>query len=217
MAQKALESLERGETVIQPAGWAKVYSDWLRGIRDWCISRQIWWGHRIPVYTAPDGRQAAARSAAEAAQKLGVPAEGLKQDEDVLDTWFSSSLWPFSTLGWPERTPDLERYFPTSTLVTGWDILIIWVCRMSMLSLELMGQVPFRQVLINSLVADWQGQKMSKSKGNVIDPLLKIDDIGADALRLALCTIETQSRYISAWRPPVTSPTRSGTRPASCS
>jgi valyl-tRNA synthetase len=197
LAEKALAALERGDTVFQPASWAKVYSDWLLGIHDWCISRQIWWGHRIPVYRAPDGRQAVGRSAAEAAGKLGVVEGVLVQEDDVLDTWFSSGLWPFSTLGWPEETPELARYFPTSVLVTGWDILFFWVARMSMFSLELTGQIPFKTVLINSLVADGHGQKMSKSKGNVIDPLLKIDTIGADALRLGLCTIESQSRYIS--------------------
>jgi valyl-tRNA synthetase len=197
LAEKALAALERGDTVFQPASWAKVYSDWLLGIHDWCISRQIWWGHRIPVYRAPDGLQAVGRSAAEAALKLGVAESSLVQEDDVLDTWFSSGLWPFSTLGWPGETPELARYFPTSVLVTGWDILFFWVARMSMFSLELTGRVPFKTVLINSLVADGHGQKMSKSKGNVIDPLLKIDSIGADALRLGLCTIESQSRYIS--------------------
>ncbi len=197
LAEKALAAMERGDTVFQPASWAKVYADWLRGIHDWCISRQIWWGHRVPVYRAPDGRQAAARSAAEAAAKLGVAEAGLVQDPDVLDTWFSSGLWPFSTLGWPRESVELGRYFPTSVLVTGWDILFFWVARMSMFSLELTGRVPFRTVLINSLVADGHGQKMSKSKGNVIDPLLKIDAIGADALRLALCSIESRSRYVS--------------------
>jgi valyl-tRNA synthetase len=197
LAEKALAAIENGSTVFVPANWSKVYTDWLKGIRDWCISRQIWWGHRVPVYNAPDGRQAAGRDAEDAARKLGVKAADLVQETDVLDTWFSSALWPFSTLGWPAETPELKRYFPTSVLVTSWDILFFWVARMSMFSLELTGQVPFKKVLINSLVADEHGQKMSKSKGNVIDPLLKIDSIGADALRFALMGIESQTRYIS--------------------
>ena len=197
LAERALAALEKGDTEFVPANWSKVYSDWLKGIRDWCISRQIWWGHRVPVYNAPDGRQAAGKDAEDAARKLGVKASELTQETDVLDTWFSSALWPFSTLGWPAQTPELKRYFPTTVLVTSWDILFFWVARMSMFSLELTGQVPFEKVLINSLVADEHGQKMSKSKGNVIDPLLKIDTIGADALRFALMGIETQTRYIS--------------------
>jgi len=197
LAAKALKSLEAGETEFLPPNWAKVYRDWLEGIRDWCVSRQIWWGHRIPVYHAKDGRQAAALSLAEAAAKLGLPEAELEQDPDVLDTWFSSGLWPFSTLGWPEPTPELARYYPTSVLVTSWDILFFWVARMTMFGLELKGQAPFAKVFINSLVADEHGQKMSKSKGNVIDPLTKIDVIGADALRFALMSIENQSRYIS--------------------
>ncbi len=197
LAERALAALEKGDTSFQPANWSKVYSDWLKKIRDWCVSRQIWWGHRIPVYYTQDGRPAAARSAEEAAVKLGVPAASLTQDPDVLDTWFSSALWPFSTMGWPESTPELARYYPTSVLVTSWDILFFWVARMSMFGLEVVDQVPFKKVLINSLVADEHGQKMSKSKGNVIDPLTKIDTIGADALRFALLSVETQSRYIS--------------------
>jgi valyl-tRNA synthetase len=197
LAEKALKSLAAGETEFLPPNWAKVYRDWLEGIRDWCVSRQIWWGHRIPVYYTKDGRQAAARSLEEAAAKLKVAAAELTQDADVLDTWFSSGLWPFSTLGWPEPTPELKRYYPTSVLVTSWDILFFWVARMTMFGLELKGQAPFHKVFINSLVADEHGQKMSKSKGNVIDPLTKIDVIGADALRYALASIENQSRYIS--------------------
>jgi len=198
MAEKALTALDRGETFFQPENWKKVYSDWLLNIRPWCISRQIWWGHRIPVYyNADKSKKCAARSLAEAAQKLGLKENEVIQDQDVLDTWFSSSLWPFSTLGWPDATRELGRYYPTTLLVTSWDILFFWVSRMSMFGVEVMGQVPFKEVLINSLVADEHGQKMSKSKGNVIDPLTKIDTIGADALRFALLSIESQTRYIS--------------------
>jgi valyl-tRNA synthetase len=197
LAEEARKAVEEGRTTITPGNWTKVYTDWLDNIRDWCISRQIWWGHRIPVYYHPDGRKAAAHSAAEAARKLQVAEADLKQDEDVLDTWFSSALWPFSTLGWPDKTPALRRYYPTSVLVTGWEILIIWVSKMSMFGLKLAGGVPFQQVLIHSIVADEHGQKMSKSKGNVVDPLEEIDDIGADALRFTLCLIESQTRYVS--------------------
>ncbi|MES2201842.1 MAG: valine--tRNA ligase [candidate division FCPU426 bacterium] len=198
MAEKALAAMEKGETRFQPENWKKVYSDWLLGIRDWCISRQIWWGHRIPIYYNADrSKQCAAHSVSEAALKLGVPETEVQQDPDTLDTWFSAGLWPFATLGWPKETPELKRYYPTSMLVTSWDILSFWVARMSMFGLEIMGKVPFEEVFINSLVADEHGQKMSKTKGNVIDPLTKIDTIGADALRFALISIETQSRYIS--------------------
>jgi valyl-tRNA synthetase len=198
MAERALEALEHGDMVFQPENWKKVYTDWLAKIKDWCISRQIWWGHRIPIYYhASSGRQCAARSMEEASQKLGVPAAEITQDPDVLDTWFSSGLWPFSVMGWPGKTPELARYYPTSLLVTGWDILFFWVAKMSMFGLEVMGKVPFREVLFNSLVTDAHGQKMSKSKGNVIDPLAQIDTIGADALRFALLSVESRTRYVS--------------------
>jgi valyl-tRNA synthetase len=197
MALKARKASDDKTTTFMPENWTKVYTDWLDGIKDWCISRQLWWGHRIPIYYDRQGRSAAGHTADEAAAKLKVPVAELTQDPDVLDTWFSSALWPFSTLGWPDATADLKRYFPTSVLVSGWDILIIWISKMSMFSLELAGKVPFDKVLINSLVADEHGQKMTKSKGNVIDPLSQIDTIGADALRYSLCIIESQSRYIS--------------------
>ena len=182
-----------------PARWENTYFEWMRNIQPWCISRQLWWGHRIPAWYGPDGQVFVAATEAEAveqaAQHYGRP-EPLTRDEDVLDTWFSSGLWPFSTLGWPERTEALETYYPNSDLITGFDIIFFWVARMAMLGLHFMGDVPFSTVYIHALVRDASGQKMSKSKGNVIDPLALIDKYGADALRFTLAAMEAQGRDI---------------------
>ncbi|MEO7027421.1 MAG: class I tRNA ligase family protein, partial [Caulobacteraceae bacterium] len=177
----------------------KTYFDWMRNIEPWCVSRQLWWGHRIPAWHGPDGRIFVAETEAEArdaATEHYGREESLRQDDDVLDTWFSSALWPFSTLGWPEKTPDLQRFYPTDTLVTGFDIIFFWVARMMMMSLHFMGEVPFRRVVINALVRDAEGAKMSKSKGNVMDPLELIDAHGADALRFTLTAMSGQGRDI---------------------
>ena len=200
LAQPAIKAVEQGDTVFIPRNWEKTYFEWLRNIEPWCISRQLWWGHRIPAWYGPDGEIFVEASAAEAkvaaAARYGEPVE-LRQDEDVLDTWFSSALWPFSTLGWPGKTPDLQRFYPTSILVTGFDIIFFWVARMMMMGLHFMGEVPFREVFINALVRDERGKKMSKSKGNVVDPLELVDDYGADALRFTLTAMSGQGRNIS--------------------
>jgi valyl-tRNA synthetase len=199
LAKPALEAVEQGRTQIQPKNWEKTYFDWLRNIEPWCISRQLWWGHRIPAWYGPDGHafveesEEAAKAAARA--HYGKGAE-LTQDEDVLDTWFSSALWPFSTLGWPAETTDLKRFYPTSILITAGDIIFFWVARMMMMGLHFMGEVPFRRVFLNALVLDEKGQKMSKVKGNVIDPLELIDAYGADALRFTMTAITGQTRHI---------------------
>jgi valyl-tRNA synthetase len=196
LAQKALAAVEAGETKFIPENWRAEYDRWLSGIQDWCISRQIWWGHRIPVYTCQScSNQMACDGPPASCSKCGQ--HHFEQDPDVLDTWFSSALWPFSTLGWPEKTKDLELFYPTSVLVTSWDILFFWVARMMMMGLKFMGQVPFKQVYIYSLVADEEGKKMSKSKGNVVDPLEMIAKYGTDALRFTLASIETRQRYVS--------------------
>ncbi len=187
MAQPAIKAVEQGDTVFEPKSYEKIYFEWLRNIEPWCISRQLWWGHRIPAWYDGDGNIYVAESEAEAvAQAGGKP---LTQDEDVLDTWFSSALWPFSTMGWPEKTEDLERFYPTSDLVTASDIIFFWVARMMMMGLHFMDEVPFRRVIINGLVRDEKGQKMSKSKGNVIDPLGIIDELGADPLRFTMAIL----------------------------
>ncbi|GLS02546.1 valine--tRNA ligase [Brevundimonas denitrificans] len=187
LAQPAIKAVEQGDTVFEPKSYEKIYFEWLRNIEPWCISRQLWWGHRIPAWYDADGNIYVAESEAEAvAQAGGKP---LTQDEDVLDTWFSSALWPFSTMGWPEKTEDLERFYPTSDLVTAADIIFFWVARMMMMGLHFMDEVPFRRVIINGLVRDEKGQKMSKSKGNVIDPLGIIDELGADPLRFTMAIL----------------------------
>ena len=199
LAGPAIAAVEQGRTVFVPWQWENTFFAWMRDVQPWCISRQLWWGHRIPAWYGPDGAVFVARTAAEAqAQadaKLGAGVV-LTQDEDVLDTWFSSALWPFSTLGWPERTPDLARHYPGDVLVTGFDIIFFWVARMMMMGLHFMGEVPFRSVVIHGLVRDERGQKMSKSKGNVIDPLTLLDEYGADALRFAVCQLTGPGRDI---------------------
>jgi valyl-tRNA synthetase len=199
LAEEAIRAVEDGRTRFVPPQWANTYFEWMRNIQPWCISRQLWWGHQIPAWYGPDGHVFVAMdqtaAAADARQHYGREVE-LVRDQDVLDTWFSSGLWPFSTLGWPERTPELERFYPTSVLVTGFDIIFFWVARMMMLGLRFMGDVPFREVYIHGLVRDERGQKMSKSKGNVIDPLELIEKYGADALRFAILASTTQGRDI---------------------
>jgi valyl-tRNA synthetase len=199
LAGPAIEAVEQGRTRFVPEQWANVYFEWMRNIQPWCISRQIWWGHQIPAWYGPDGTifvektEAEARAAAEGHYGKAVE---LTRDPDVLDTWFSSALWPFSTLGWPEDTPHLRRYYPTDVLVTGFDIIFFWVARMMMMGLEFMGEVPFHTVYIHALVRDAHGQKMSKSKGNIIDPMDLIERYGADALRFTLAALSAQGRDI---------------------
>jgi valyl-tRNA synthetase len=208
MAQPAIAAVRRGATSFVPKNWEKTYFEWMENIQPWCISRQLWWGHQIPAWYGPDGKVFVAETEEEAVgnalgyyveQEVITPEQGhemaqdparregfITRDEDVLDTWFSSALWPFSTLGWPDETPEVKRYYPTDVLVTGWDIIFFWVARMMMMGLHFMKQAPFSVVYIHRLVRDQKGAKMSKSKGNVIDPLGVIDDYGADALRFAL-------------------------------
>ncbi|MEW6515684.1 MAG: valine--tRNA ligase [candidate division FCPU426 bacterium] len=197
LAEPAMAAVRDGRIRFTPESWTKVYLDWMENIRDWCISRQIWWGHRIPAWYCQNKEcqeVVVVKEAPPACPKCGGRVE---QDPDVLDTWFSSALWPFSTLGWPESTPELQRYYPTSVLVTSWDIIFFWVARMAMMGLKFMGDVPFRDVCINSLVGDAEGKKMSKSKGNTVDPLDLMEHTGADGLRFTMALIETQSRYVA--------------------
>ena len=186
MAKPAIDALKNGDLRFVPERFGKIYLHWLENIKDWCISRQLWWGHRIPAYYCDCGNVVVSRTQPEKCPKCG--STHLVQDEDTLDTWFSSALWPFSTLGWPEKTPEFEHFYPTSVLVTGYDIIFFWVVRMVFSGLEQTGQVPFKDVLIHGLVRDSQGRKMSKSLGNGIDPLEVINKYGADALRLMLIT-----------------------------
>ena len=187
MAKPAIEALQSGRLKFVPESFGKTYLHWLEGIRDWCISRQLWWGHRIPAYYCEEcGEMTVAKTTPAVCPKCG--STHLHQDEDTLDTWFSSALWPFSTLGWPEKTPEFEYFYPTDVLVTGYDIIFFWVIRMVFSGLEQTGKEPFHTVLIHGLVRDSQGRKMSKSLGNGIDPLEVIDKYGADALRMTLMT-----------------------------
>jgi valyl-tRNA synthetase len=218
LAVEAMAAVEDGRTTFVPKNWEKTYFDWMENIQPWCVSRQIWWGHRIPAWYGPDGKvfvaetedEAVSRALAYYAETEAItPMQGhdmaldpasrepfLLRDEDVLDTWFSSALWPFSTLGWPDDTPEVARYYPTDTLVTGFDIIFFWVARMMMMGLHFMKEVPFRTVYIHALVRDERGAKMSKSKGNIVDPLHLIDKFGADALRFTLAAMAAQGRDI---------------------
>ncbi|MVA97462.1 valine--tRNA ligase [Nitratireductor sp. CAU 1489] len=217
LARPAIESVREGRTNFVPKNWEKTYFEWMDNIQPWCISRQLWWGHQIPAWYGPDGHvfvEKTEKEALDAAveyylavdtpwkawveEKLEnfAPGEILTRDDDVLDTWFSSALWPFSTLGWPDETPELKRYYPTSVLVTGFDIIFFWVARMMMMGLHFMEEEPFHTVYVHALVRDKNGAKMSKSKGNVIDPLELIDQYGADALRFTLTIMAAQGRDV---------------------
>ena len=195
LARPAIEAVRDGRITFTPDRWAKVYFEWMENIRDWCISRQLWWGHRIPVWYC----DACGERVVEIEPPLACPcgSTALRQDEDVLDTWFSSGLWPFSTMGWPEATATLERFYPTSVLTTAFDIIFFWVARMIMLGLKFMDEVPFRDVFVTALVRDFEGKKMSKSSGNVIDPLDVIEVYGTDALRFTLGSVAVPGRDIN--------------------
>ncbi len=184
LARPAIEAVENGSNTFIPTRWEKNYFHWMENLRDWCISRQIWWGHRIPAWYCPDGHVTVTRQ--DPTECATCSSEEIRQEEDVLDTWFSSALWPFSTLGWPQRTPDLEKFYPNSVLITGFDIIFFWVARMMKMGIHFMGEVPFAETIIHGLVRDAAGFKMSKSRQNTIDPLDVADEYGADPLRLAL-------------------------------
>ncbi len=203
LAQPAIRAVETGETRFVPQQWENTFFAWMRDIQPWCISRQLWWGHQIPAWYGPDGTCFVARTEdeakAQARAKYGSDT-ALTRDEDVLDTWFSSALWPFSTLGWPDSTPEVAKYYPNDVLVTGFDIIFFWVARMMMMGCHFMKEVPFRTVVIHGLVRDERGQKMSKSKGNVMDPLELIEAYGADALRFTICALASGGRDVKLGR-----------------
>jgi len=195
LAEKAVEAVENGHTTIVPSMWTNTYYDWMNNIRDWCISRQIWWGHQIPAWVCPDCQETiVALDTPESCPKCGN--SNPIRETDVLDTWFSSALWPFSTMGWPDETPLLKAFYPTSVLVTGFDILFFWIARMMMMGIKFMDDVPFKDVYVHALVRDEDGKKMSKSLGNVIDPLTIIEGYGTDAFRLTLAAFAAQGRDI---------------------
>jgi valyl-tRNA synthetase len=199
LAEAPIAAVESGRTQFVPKQWENTFFEWMRNIQPWCVSRQIWWGHQIPAWYAPDGRvfvEETEEAALAAAAKHYGGKVALSRDDDVLDTWFSSALWPFSTLGWPADTPEVKRYYPTDVLVTGFDIIFFWVARMMMMGLHFMGEVPFRTVYIHALVRDEKGRKMSKTVGNVIDPLDLIDRFGCDALRFTLTALAAQGRDV---------------------
>ena len=194
LARPAIQAVRNGDVRIVPETWAKTWFNWLENIQPWCVSRQLWWGHRIPAWYAEDGKVFVAETEDEAREQAGeLP---LRQDDDVLDTWFSSALWPFATLGWPEETEDLRRHYPNDVLISGFDILFFWDARMAMQGIEFMGEAPWKTLYLHGLVRDAHGQKMSKSKGNTVDPLGLIDRYGADALRFTLAAMESQGRDI---------------------
>jgi len=199
LAGPAITAVEQGQTEFVPKQWESTYYEWMRNIQPWCVSRQLWWGHQIPAWFGPDGdifvEMTEEEAHAAAREAYGRDVE-LERDPDVLDTWFSSALWPFSTLGWPEDTPEIKRYYQTDVLITGFDIIFFWVARMMMMGIQFMGEVPFHTVYIHALVRDEKGQKMSKSKGNVIDPLELIEKYGADALRFTLTAFAAQGRDV---------------------
>jgi valyl-tRNA synthetase len=194
LALPALQAVKKGDIKVVPETWKKTWYNWLENIQPWCVSRQLWWGHRIPAWYAEDGNVFVAESEEEARKEAGD--QPLRQDEDVLDTWFSSALWPFATLGWPEETEDLRRHYPNDVLISGFDILFFWDARMAMQGIEFMGEAPWKTLYLHGLVRDAEGRKMSKSKGNTVDPLGLIDKYGADALRFTLAAMESQGRDI---------------------
>jgi valyl-tRNA synthetase len=195
LAKPAIEAVRSGDIAVVPETWKKTWFNWLENIQPWCVSRQLWWGHRIPAWYDSEGNIYVAETFAEAQNEAGQGVE-LRQDEDVLDTWFSSALWPFATLGWPDQTEDLKRHYPNDVLISGFDIIFFWDARMAMQGIEFMGEAPWKTLYLHGLVRDAKGQKMSKSKGNTVDPLGLIDKYGADALRFTLAAMESQGRDI---------------------